>query len=76
MRPQDWERAEELFHRLAPLGVAQRSEVLEKVSSTQPDLAGDVRSLLSAHDSDGLLDRLTARLAPEAPGARRGRGSS
>lgn len=69
MRPEDWERAEELFHRLAPLGVAQRSESLAEVSSTEPDLAADVRSLLSAHDSEGLLDRLTAKIAPEAPGA-------
>jgi len=68
VRPEDWERAEEWFHRLAPLTVAERSDVLAEISASDPGLVRDIESLLTAHDSDGPFDRLTASVAPEFSG--------
>ncbi len=64
MRPEDWERAEQWFHRLAPLEPARRATMLAEVSSESPNLGLEIESLLAAHDSQGLLDRLAERIAP------------
>ncbi len=68
LRPEDLARAEELFHRLAPLDSAARATALAEISSEDPALAAEIESLLAAHDSDGVLDRLTADIAPEPIG--------
>lgn len=65
MRAEDWERAEELFHRLAPLDDDGRKAALADLARTEPDLGGELASLLSAHDAGGVFDHLTAKLAPE-----------
>lgn len=65
MRAEDWERAEELFHRLAPLDDDGRKTALADLARTEPDLGGELASLLSAHDAEGVFDHLTAKLAPE-----------
>lgn len=64
MRPEDWERAEQWFHRLAPLEPTTRAALFAEVSAESPDLGLEVESLLAAHDSQGLLDRLAERIGP------------
>lgn len=61
----DWDRVEQLFHRLAPWSPAAREQALLEIHSSDPELRNDVADLLSAHDAHGVLDRLSARLAPE-----------
>ncbi|HSM17616.1 MAG TPA: protein kinase, partial [Gemmatimonadales bacterium] len=68
MRAEDLARAEELFHRLAQLDSAARATALAEISSEDPALGAEIESLLAAHDTDGVLDRLTAEIAPEPIG--------
>ncbi|MFW6084576.1 MAG: protein kinase domain-containing protein [Gemmatimonadota bacterium] len=68
MRPEDWDRIEESFHRLAPLDPASRSVELAEVSAEDPELAREIESLLIAHDSESGLDRLTEKVAPRPMG--------
>lgn len=66
MRSEDRARAEEVFHRLAPLAPSARATLLAQISSEDPALGAEIESLLASHDSDGALDRLTAEIAPDS----------
>lgn len=69
MRPRDWDRAEDLFHRLAGLDVGARGVALAEISTEDPELGSELKALLAAHeDSGGALDRLKARFAPDPLG--------
>ena len=52
-----WDRAEALFHRLAPLGLAERAAVLAETARQDAELAAEVESLLAAHDGEGAVER-------------------
>lgn len=69
MRPEDWERAEQWFHRLAPLEPATRAALLAEVSAESPNLGLEIESLLAAHDSQGVLDHLAERIGPLPAGS-------
>lgn len=60
-----WNRLQQLFFRLAPLPRTVRREALARLERRDADLAGELTSLLTAHDSQGPVDRLLAVLAPE-----------
>ena len=68
MKAEQRARTEELFHRLAQLEPEARATGLVDISAEDPVLGAELESLLVAHDSDGLLDLLTAEVAPEPIG--------
>lgn len=68
MKAEQRARTEEMFHRLAPMEPAERASWLAEISAEDQALGTDIESLLAAHDSDGLLDLLTAEVAPEPIG--------
>jgi tetratricopeptide (TPR) repeat protein len=57
--PELWERIESFFAEVADLGKQERSERLEAISRTDPELYEELKSLLEAHDeADALLGGL------------------
>lgn len=60
MRPSDRARAAELFHELVELDAGGRAERLKEIARGEPLVAGELESLLRAHDTEGALDQLVA----------------
>ena len=52
----DWDRVQNLFHRASELPAASRSDYLDSVETDDPRIVTEVRSLLEAHDTEGVLD--------------------
>jgi len=70
LQSRDWDHTENLFHRLAALGMRARAVALAEISTEDPELCSELEALLAAHeDSGGALDRLKARFAPDPLGA-------
>jgi hypothetical protein len=56
--PERWRQVNDLFHAAAGLDTAGRRRLLLDAGRTDPELAAEVQSLLTAHDSGGqLLDQ-------------------
>jgi len=62
----DWRRVGALFDEALELDAAGRERLLARAAETEPDVAGEVRSLLRSHDtSAAFLDRPAWAVAPE-----------
>ncbi len=56
MKPESWKLVEDFFIELRDLGAEGRSERLEAIRKTRPDLHAELKSLIEAHDEvDELL---------------------
>jgi eukaryotic-like serine/threonine-protein kinase len=52
----DWDRVVEVFHEALELDPEQWDSFLSKITEREPELAAEVRSLLSSHEEGSILD--------------------
>ena len=66
MTPERWRQINELFHAVLERDADSRRQLLEAAAERDPQLAAEVRSLLTVHEShQGFLDEPAWAVAPE-----------
>ena len=66
MTPERWRQINDLFHAVLERDAPGRQQLLDAASTSDPELAGEVRSLLAVHESTaGFLDEPAWAVAPE-----------
>ncbi len=66
MTPERWRQINDLFHDVLERDAPGRQQLLDAASASDPELAGEVRSLLAVHESTaGFLDEPAWAVAPE-----------
>jgi tetratricopeptide (TPR) repeat protein/class 3 adenylate cyclase/tRNA A-37 threonylcarbamoyl transferase component Bud32 len=66
MSPERWQRVKDLLDGAIESSADERQRFLDDHCAGDPELRGELESLLSAHDSSGPLDQLAEAVAPAA----------